>query len=132
MATPHHVLITVGQAAPLSLPTSDDDPFWMAFDALCEGIATNFQRHGITPEKPRRKRVRHGSLVCVNSDAPDWALYAYFDVPIEPARRREVMELALTHLSAARHALPHANWEVTRGGVPFAWNPTQGFEEPTA
>jgi hypothetical protein len=97
-----------------SLPVGDDHPFWVALEALAEALPA------------------HGTVMIASSDTPDWAHRMRIGLPAETAQRRQVIELALNHLSNARRALPGADWTVTLGGAAPVWDSSAGFQQGPA
>ena len=63
-------------------------------------------------------------------ESPDWAYSAGLDLPDDPARRRRVLANALERVTEARRAFPGAQYEVTLGDEPIAWDETKGFLAP--
>ena len=100
-----------------TLPVADSHPFNVAIDTLAEAVSSAPQGEA----GPARARFIR------SSDAPDWAEFIQIELPTDPARRREVVTLALKHLSDARRVLPGLTWKVTLGGGEAVWDAATGF-----
>jgi hypothetical protein len=100
-----------------TLPVAESHPFNVAIDTLAEAISSAPQGEA----GPARARFIR------SSDAPDWAEFIQIELPTDPARRLEVVTLALKYLSDARRALPGLTWKVKLGGGEAAWDAAAGF-----
>ena len=115
----------------IDLPGSEHHPFCVALEALADGIADNFHRYGIDCDSIAASvGTRDGSLLARSSDTPQWAHRCYLQLPADQPRRGEILALALHHLTAARRALPQAQYEVELGGQRLVWNADVGFQVP--
>ena len=89
------------------LPEDEAHAFWVAMDKYVDMLS------------------EAGVRVRTLSDAPDWALNYWSDREAPPPA--DVTAAALTYLTAARRALPRANFKVMLNDADADWSDVRGF-----
>jgi hypothetical protein len=96
------------------LPEADDHPFWVALDAIGDGLSDLRRASGAD-------LIRAEGTMTVSSDAPAGWHYCWIDLPAAPGLHNQMLALALEGFSRARLALPDANWEIKLEDRPMQW-----------
>lgn len=104
-------------------PQDDEDPYWVALDALGDAVAASVRTRGLDPDELEAMRESDdGSLLTISSDAPKWAMRFWVYLPRDAAVQAALLPVLLGHLADARTALDDADWDVTLGERPLVWD----------
>ena len=107
-----------------------DHPFNRALGAVYGDIEANLRQHRIRLEDQVRNGPAPNGSMPWHLESPDWAYYMAVDLPHYPFRRAEILAIIVRRLNEARRALPQAEYDITLGDRPFAWDEAKGFQPP--